>query len=774
MNQIPRCALALLLVASLLEAQEKPPAKLPRWEQMEYGPFLSSSLTMPWSKDFQAVDGVTVKSIAVRLDPEHSICFDTNLCRVAAGWTGGFVKLYGTPFDGTHRPPERSRPILQGALKFMTAPGPTWARNNVLKDPRSEPYVPLPADWAKYRGLYVHGDRVVFSYTVGSCPILELHGVLSRDGVSAFGRTWKIGPSAGPLTLVVLDSEQSGGAGPVNGDSFTASKGTADHQNIAVLGELAAGLAMGAPTGATWEIQGGKRLLLHLPPLPAPTLVRLVLGSAAKDDLPGFARLLREGVEDPEILTKGGPARYPTPVQTKGTLGSGTAAYVVDTVTLPDDNPWKSWMRPGGFDFFADGRAAISTWNGDVWIVSGIDDKLDKLTWRRYASGLFQPLGLKIVDGTILVLGRDQITRLHDLNGDGEADYYECFNNQCGVTPNFHEFAFDLHTDPEGNYYYTKGAPLLGTQEWDPISMHSGCLLKVSKDGQTTEVLATGLRAPNGSSVGPHGEVTCSDNEGIWTPACRINWVKKGDFLGAVGMHHSAVEPKTYDGPLCWLPKSIDNSSGGQVWVTSDKWGPYQGQLLHLAYGTCALFHVLPEKIGDEMQGGVVRFPLTFATGIMRARFNPVDGQLYVAGLKGWQTSASRDGALQRVRYTGAPARGVKEMKVTAKGVDLTFTETLDPASAASPESYSVQAWNYVWSKAYGSPEFSPSEPSKKAHDEWPVRSARVSDDHRTVSLEIEGLRPVMQMRIQIRPNAADGTPLKLEVYNTVHRVPSN
>ena len=195
MRRITRLAAALVLAAGLSEAQEK---KLPRWEQMDYGPFVSSSLTMPWSKDFQHVDGVTVKSVAVRLDAQHAVCFDTNLCRVAAGWNGA-VKLYGTPFDGTHRPPEKSRPLLQGKLRFKTLPGPTWARDGDLKDPRSEPYIPLPREWAEYRGLYVHGDRVVFSYTVGSCPVLELHDVAG----DSFGRTWKIGPSAAPLTLVL-------------------------------------------------------------------------------------------------------------------------------------------------------------------------------------------------------------------------------------------------------------------------------------------------------------------------------------------------------------------------------------------------------------------------------------------------------------------------------------------------------------------------------------------------------------------------------------------
>jgi hypothetical protein len=72
---------------------------------------------------------------------------------------------------------------------------------------------------------------------------------------------------------------------------------------------------------------------------------------------------------------------------------------------------------------------------------------------------LFDPLGLKIVGDVVHTLGRDQITKLHDLDGDGEADRYECFNNDVLATPAFHEFAFDLQTDPEGNFYFAKAGP---------------------------------------------------------------------------------------------------------------------------------------------------------------------------------------------------------------------------------------------------------------------------------------------------------------------------
>ena len=67
---------------------------------------------------------------------------------------------------------------------------------------------------------------------------------------------------------------------------------------------------------------------------------------------------------------------------------------------------------------------------------------------------MFQPLGLKIVNDQVYVLAHGPVLRLHDLNNDGEADFYESFNNDCVVTNNYHEFATDLQTDADGNFYF--------------------------------------------------------------------------------------------------------------------------------------------------------------------------------------------------------------------------------------------------------------------------------------------------------------------------------
>ena len=135
--------------------------------------------------------------------------------------------------------------------------------------------------------------------------------------------------------------------------------------------------------------------------------------------------------------------------------------------------------------------------------------------------------GSRSSDDAIYVCCRDQIVRLRDLNGDGETDFYENFNNDHQVTEHFHEFAMDLQTDAEGNFYYAKAA----RHGLPALVPHHGTLLKVSKDGSRTEILATGFRAPNGVCLNPDGTFFLSDQEGFWTPKNRINWVKRRRVL---------------------------------------------------------------------------------------------------------------------------------------------------------------------------------------------------------------------------------------------------
>src|SRR6185436_16051652 len=234
------------------------------------------------------------------------------------------------------------------------------------------------------------------------------------------------------------------------------------------------------------------------------------------------------------------------------------------------------------------------------------------------------------------------------------------------ITSYYHEFAMNLETDSKGDFYFTKGGNLDEAR-----TPHHGTLLRVTRDGRKLEVVCTGLRAPNGLGMGPHDEITTADNEGNWVPSSRVDLCTPGRFNGHVFNSHSTPKPSTFDPPLFWLPHSyeLDNSSGGQVWVTSDKWGPFRGDMLHTSYGACALFHVMQEKVDGVAQAGCVKFPLKFDTGIMRGRFNPRDGQLYLAGLVVWQSNGARQGGFQRVRYTGQPVQAPQQMHVRKNGI---------------------------------------------------------------------------------------------------------
>ena len=55
--------------------------------------------------------------------------------------------------------------------------------------------------------------------------------------------------------------------------------------------------------------------------------------------------------------------------------------------------------------FFSDGSIAVSMVHGDVWVVRGVDETLGSLRWKRFATGLFQPLGLRIINDEVYVLG---------------------------------------------------------------------------------------------------------------------------------------------------------------------------------------------------------------------------------------------------------------------------------------------------------------------------------------------------------------------------------
>ncbi|MGE3809540.1 MAG: DUF6797 domain-containing protein, partial [Gemmataceae bacterium] len=426
------------------------PSNILPWEQMDYGPSLLATYEIGTRGE-----NFAYKGNAIRLDAgpggvsrgRYWMIFDHDTLRVAAAWNGkGFIDWQGINFNGTHA----VHPHIVGTVGFANPTGPGWANpaDGSFADVRIQGrderhYGPLPRAWARYRGMYAHGPHTIVSYTVGSTEVLEMPGLARLEPAPVFTRTFNLGPRDRDMVLQVAHLEKG--------------ETSAIRDGLAVSKALIAGLA-GTTGKSTWLSSDGN-LRLRIPAGSEP--LRFTLWQCRPGEEPVEKILSTLHIEEPArdltALTKGGPPRWPQVLTTKVEAGKEDGPFAVDTLSWPTANPWFCRLRFTGFDFFPDGdRAAVCSWDGNVWLVSGLGKQ--ELTWRRIASGLFQPLGLKIVDGKIYVSCRDQICRLHDLNNDGEIDFYECFNNDHQVTEHFHEFAMGLQTDAAGNFYYAKSA----------------------------------------------------------------------------------------------------------------------------------------------------------------------------------------------------------------------------------------------------------------------------------------------------------------------------
>jgi hypothetical protein len=488
--------------------------------------------------------------------------------------------------------------------------------------------------------------------------------------------------------------------------------------------------------------------------------------SLAMVDLDGRIKIEVEP-QVPELSYRTNP---PIPVTTRIQPGTESGPFAVDVLTVPDGdlNPHQSWMRTSGFDFYPDGkRAAVCTWMGDVWIVEGIDQLEGELTWKRICSGLFQPLGLKIVDGSIYVTCRDQLAKLHDKNGDETIDFIECINNDHQVTEHFHEFAMGLQTDTDGNFIYAKSA----RHAKDSLVPHHGTLLRVSPDGETTEILATGFRAANGVCINPDGTFIVTDQEGHWNPKNRINWVN-GDgpeeFFGNVYGYSPVTDTadSAMKNPLCWITNAFDRSPSELLWVPKDAaWGNLNGQLLNLSYGYGKVYVVPFEEVNGQKQGGMCELPFDqFPTGVMRGRFHPEDGQLYACGMFAWAGTQQQAGGFYRIRKTEHPAFLPTDLKASREGLTFTMSDPIE-SSSAEPSSFTVKTWDLKRTKNYGSKHYN--------EKEIAVTETEVSEDGRTITLTIPEIAPTWGMSVEMKLKGSQGEEVSRLIHNSIFEMPN-
>lgn len=741
--------------------------------ERNFGPALASQL----GRDISSV-------LTVKLGSQHTISYNLHSMDQAGVWRGGFLNLKAT---------QHFRERGGGVAEVEGEPIPglqiwKWAHDGTFDYPTEDllPRGPIPSDWMEYRGHYLYNNRVVLSYAINGRDIVELPG--KARGFGAIEQTLRVAPGEQELKLAVgqLPDGKSGFL-PLESQVVELAE---EGDGLAVIKTeeqfVAVGLA-GKTSGFSWEIDSKNRIVLTIPASEESRLFQIVRHSGKNDaELLSFASYLRhkEGKQlpDPAKRLEGDKLRWAEEIETKGELGSNDLAYTLDTLALPEPNPWNVWMRTSAVAFFPDGRMVVSTHGGDVWIVDGIDESLDSLRWKRFAAGMYEPFGLQVIDGKIYVTCKDRLTRLHDLNDDGEADFYESFSADDDVSTFFHAFNFDLQRDSEGNLYYVKSG------QYTSYAL-PGAVIKVSPSGDKREVFATGFRTPNGMGILPDNRLTVSDNQGSWMPASKVSLIRQDGFYGysqthaqKQGLwapdggkidHTKVVAPDEFDQPLIWMPQDYDNSSGGQLFVDDERWGPLSGRLLHTSFGKGWLYYMMIQEVGDEAQAAIIQLKLDAITGIQRARVNPKDGQVYAVGLNGWNGHGRKglgQGGVHRFRYTGKPLLFVEDTKVRPGGIEIRFNFDLDPDKTAE---FKLTQWNYLWSTNYGSKNYSV-KTGEVGVDEVVIEEVRIGEDGQSVFLAIPDLEPANQVKIELRVPAAAGDEFEELIYLTINAVPQS
>ncbi len=586
--------------------------------RMIYGPFLQHAVSYGPIKDKNAahIEDTTEKAFLVDLPADLVICYDAARLSVSGIWSD---KLADTN-DTHHTSYKGSRPLRPGGeLHYQNIDVVGWEGGDL-----------------KFNGHYLHGDHVLLDYRVGDRAILESPS--ASEGCVL--RHFRIAPGSDALRCLVTQNAES-----LHGSSVSEDR-------LPLI-----------------QDPDSKQQWLVIPP--STETLTFTLSLILKQ------QTIATATEAPDFdeWKKGGPRRWPQTVQTAVALGDNVNGYAADELTVPLANPYGSWMRLTALDFFSDGRIATSTLSGDVWIVSWTQDNQNALTWSRYASGLYEPLGLKIVDDIIYVRARDRITRLHDLNDDGEADHYESFYedpNEIGAS--YHAFVYDLQTDEAGYFYFSQSgykSPL------------EGAVVRVSPDGKHAEFVGTDLRNPNGLGAGgPNNWVTIADNPSGVAIYNGFALVREG---ARYGYEHPRNTPM-----LVVLPASVDSSSGGQCWSDPKRWGPLSGSIVHCSYSLSSLFYCLTQDLEPYPNGFAVRMPFDLKAGAMRPRISPIDGQAYIACKKGWDSVARYDGVIYRIRHTGEPSHLIKKAAATKTGIQLTFTSDLD-ADSINAANFSIR-----------------------------------------------------------------------------------
>jgi len=657
-----------------------------RWNGIDQGSLQTQVFVA--SKDVRVLKGISVK---LGGEKQVSVCFDPVTLSYRAVWEGGFIKFH---------------PFRWGTSRNAQLDGDPWFVDPDKVSPFISDFHAVsglstnPSSDERYLGFYRYEDKVIFRYTVRDVEILDMPSISEAGN---FLRTLQFVNGGKDLAI------PAGIGGSVRTVGSSANVETIGNRHTLFLDEIEPGSSLTLIYSQEPELDEGE----------APEAF-------------DFAN-----------LKAGGPIAWPETVTTKGVLGKPNegATYATDTLTVPYENPFNSIMQLTGIAFDAAQTAYVSTLAGEIWTVKGIDDGLETLVWKRFASGFNQPIGLRIDPDGLFVLDRGQIYRLHDLNFNGEADYYENYANDFGGYDRSHSHTFGLHRTKDGSFHFSQRESILRTGP-----------------DQKTTFQGSGVR--NCMGIGGAADYFwVAPQEGSWTPASSIIEVNQNEFYGLP--NKDANLGTSIATPLCYIPRGVENSIGGMLEVTNDQWGPFKGAHVGLSYGLGLHYLILRDATGARPQGAVVPLEGEFLAGTIRGAFHPKDGQLYAVGLDGWGDYSVKDGCFHRVRYLGGAAHKPSGFRIHANGIRVDFPMALKPNASK----IFAHAWNYEYAKRYGSPEFSAKRPGSLGHDRIEVRSVILLESGNALFVEMPTMEPVMQLHLRMHLVSADGQAFKTDLF---------
>lgn len=730
----------------------------------------------------------------VPLASDVHLAFDAALLRTHTVWAGEPLNLYGPPYHGKT---DRFICDFTGPKLWGNPPFHPWSVGAPLEQDALE----RPAQ-AGFKAISTQGGLVTFNYEVaaaGDRPVLVSETPLHRrvEARDVVLRRFVVGPCARELWLMahaelgraaLLPATALGGlvertndvlvvtaraGGPVRLEavdkevSYTeeviTEKGTEEGNPKTLIQGRQARLYVRVPVHAG-EIAFEIASVVCRDREEANALAKLLLEPASEAAQTAFAEL-GEGAS-----RAAAPAVFVADASPRARL-EGDGFYRVEQFSLPK----AAGLLITGMDWLNNGDLAVCTWRGDVFLLEGAQGPVAAASYRRFARGLCEPLGLKVLSDQIYVAQKCELTRLIDTDGDGEADRYECVSDAWGYSGNYHSYLFGPVVDARGDFFVF---PCGQRARWDlPLG---GWAVKISSDGRRVEGFCSGLRVANGVGLyGPADDLFMTDNQGNWVGTCKLNHLQRGKYYGFPSATPSPREDwgqkKDFTPPAVWFPRRLSLSASGFDTIRDDRFGPFKGQMLVGDFQNSLVMRVFLEKVNDQWQGAVWPFVRGFGSGINRLLFG-ADGRLYVGGCKGahWASALGpKDDSLDRVSWTGQVPFEVKEVRARADSFELVFTQPVEATLAGNAASYEVAQFTYHHHQPYGSPEF---DHDGRENSATPIKVARaeVSADRLRVTLQLEGQRAgyVTQFACGGVTNA-EGLPLRHGAfYYTLNQVP--